>query len=1399
MKQFLAIVSILLFSTFFSAKIIASNTNWTPLLVNPEGNSYLKKHPKYIAKEQLRDWALFAILNKMGLDSTDLTHAIYDLSPIRDQFSEEIINFQHGQGRLGYLPNQEAIFLIPHQPNSDMLELNLADRYLMLHGTFPSKVHYYEYEIDTAQLSIQYRLNPNKSTENYQDSNRWGYREAVIANANQLNNFIESIDDLIQIRPLTGNSFFAAGRNFADQQDAISLDNVATIYKAIQSGEQFVFSLDPKLDHDAFASKIEDLVNNPRRVYELLFNREGLEIEEITFVNELVQKYRDELLLAAHDLRNNKNMWALNELEGSLSGVFESFQIDSLKNKDLSERQMKIVDDVWHMIIDAELIDVPNLKKDCINFKLLYEAIASLRGDYGLPNENVIDGNLWKILLSLVQDIPTYANQTNRAEQIKLFQNMLRKLNLASSTIEPRYEPKWLKDTEVGMTMFYTDYVMKSIGSNVDNIAEQFESFAPDFQHLEKLNFSRLLYEDYIEKYKGGRYWISSAHNGYEKFQDNNLRFSRASTQLNTQATSQLFDDSGYGSLEERLPHMEAIVNSWNQNYHQIAAFEKQYHKLNQYMKWSLALQWLIQTIDLTFLEEITIDYSYDFERWRKENKELKVFVQSPSLDKDLSIKQLEKIWGGVVLGGNPELVWETKKTRSNENEALQMERPGEYTFTAGMDRMVESKGYSFQSNTIVLSKKKGSDFEVTQPNRRWRKYSNEHSIRKNGDSLGIERMWGNFPAGSIQFDGNQVNFTASYLLQLNDLTQNSLEYPIEAITASPATSSILELPAYRTFVFKYQTGEEQSLVLNSFNPNHFLGELQNQTFMGHGTYNSRRTSVLLQPGVTLEGFVKPYRNTAIYFRNHKLVARFFKKSPKFKEDKKAWRSQKVYATNGLGKEKLELHHNEAVFYLEKPKNDSIFDAQDIDLIQQLNEHALQFTQQYSRKNTTITYYDLNDHSKSVSRKNLLWGISTRKRVKRMEYMLPKASSIQGIIHNPSTNAINLRSNAFWEVPLRPTSKQQEIVKTATQLMEADSTLIQIYQGMEGIQEMDNIAMSKIDSNNHLLRTAHQQMRTIPSQLIPNDVALVGINPFSKKPQFIYRNSANEIYIERPNLESIQVDFSTPGAFESMTKEALINHTAGAYELLDIIRRRTGKSKILLVGVENMLSPRKIWALHRDAQKGSDFDVHFYESHYNLNQSLSNLKANIETNPYKTLVLALRPLAADEKRSFESKGATVFDQGVNEYFLQSQIDRKEYQQIILLLNDTNLCDNDPLMINGDAFTLDEQINFFNNLKSTKDYIYVVGCRPTSLAGILHRSNHFKRVIWNDFNFQTNTMDNPIQQFWSKLTNQPSKNLDQLLNTLLIESFQAPETTTENGKLYIKTMIQQWESSPNKKL
>lgn len=183
-------------------------------------------------REQIADWAVYGTLLRAGLGSDAIRDATYSTSPVRLPHLASILDFDYGRGRRVLLRGDRTwLFYSEFDTNPGATLARLADQVRMETGAIPNKVEIFSYKLDVARGAIAMTREKTAAGSTL-FTPEFGYVEARIADASELEQFLNQIDDLTHV-DATGSAIALGGRRFKDERTGgVSIDDVAALYQA---------------------------------------------------------------------------------------------------------------------------------------------------------------------------------------------------------------------------------------------------------------------------------------------------------------------------------------------------------------------------------------------------------------------------------------------------------------------------------------------------------------------------------------------------------------------------------------------------------------------------------------------------------------------------------------------------------------------------------------------------------------------------------------------------------------------------------------------------------------------------------------------------------------------------------------------------------------------------------------------------------------------------------------------------------------------------------------------------------------------------------------------------------------------------------------------------------------
>ena len=246
----------------------------------------------------------------------------------------------------------------------------------------------------------------------------------------------------------------------------------------------------------------------------------------------------------------------------------------------------------------------------------LSKAIQKFQLDVSLIPTGILDQKTFSLLL-------------NRSKiKKKEFRNLswhLDKLHQDNSYQKGRYDGS-LQGTKVGMTLFYTDLIMKLLAIDYRGTAPEKDIFG--FKSIVNRKIGFTFYEE-LKKLPNTRFWLEKLSTGYDT-KSNHLYFDHCITRISNRSSSNLNTKKEYQANFESF----LFADWWSKNFSRVADYDQEYHRLNQIMKWSLIVHWMQEKECFSFLEEESVTRDFNFENWYSA-QDLRVDIPIPFKDRE--------------------------------------------------------------------------------------------------------------------------------------------------------------------------------------------------------------------------------------------------------------------------------------------------------------------------------------------------------------------------------------------------------------------------------------------------------------------------------------------------------------------------------------------------------------------------------------------------------------------------------------------------------------------------------------------------------------------------------------------------------------------------------------------
>jgi peptidoglycan hydrolase-like protein with peptidoglycan-binding domain len=194
----------------------------------------LQTLPEDEKDEQMRDWVVLSYVNNLEGDAKTKFAALYDFTPIRNDFMVPVSNYKHGESRSITLKSGELIVFVPYDsPKKDVYIARHSDEYRMVYGTKPQKAIIVEYQADSGNSPGASFIQTQILNQEDLFSEKMGYYESIVSTKEQLESFLKMIDDIVYVGMGNQQDLTLGGRKFSDfPMMGVNLEDLVVIYQA---------------------------------------------------------------------------------------------------------------------------------------------------------------------------------------------------------------------------------------------------------------------------------------------------------------------------------------------------------------------------------------------------------------------------------------------------------------------------------------------------------------------------------------------------------------------------------------------------------------------------------------------------------------------------------------------------------------------------------------------------------------------------------------------------------------------------------------------------------------------------------------------------------------------------------------------------------------------------------------------------------------------------------------------------------------------------------------------------------------------------------------------------------------------------------------------------------------
>jgi hypothetical protein len=187
-------------------------------------------------RDQMLDWALLAVLGDSTLDAAHLQEVLFDWTPGRTLYGNELASVEYGVTRSRLIGGNQVLALVPADvSDAEKRDLigEVADRMRVALGEKPSSIQVFEYTLDPGTASGRIRRGTRVGDEQLFGPS-YGYHEVSVADVEDLRRFLSQGTSLVGGRTGWLGLEVRGRRRFASPYLGLSVDHVATLWQAEQ-------------------------------------------------------------------------------------------------------------------------------------------------------------------------------------------------------------------------------------------------------------------------------------------------------------------------------------------------------------------------------------------------------------------------------------------------------------------------------------------------------------------------------------------------------------------------------------------------------------------------------------------------------------------------------------------------------------------------------------------------------------------------------------------------------------------------------------------------------------------------------------------------------------------------------------------------------------------------------------------------------------------------------------------------------------------------------------------------------------------------------------------------------------------------------------------------------------
>jgi hypothetical protein len=555
--------------------------------------SLLAPLPKGEVDEQLRDWALFGTLSKIGVGGQATVTAQPRRAPVRLPYFDEVYVNDYGSGRRAIVDQAGThilLFVDKAEPRPKVALARLADR--VRAETGQKFTTYHVFEIDRANVKDA-RLRVTRQADLSEPQlfgPDYGYAEMDVSSLQSMKDWLGKIDDLTFVE-VRGKSVMFGGRRFSDARErGVTLEDIIVLYRAQRTGVRLDgnpepgFSLDPTWNIRGLRRDLETLAADPCVGLKTMASEAMSASDEGKRLDRLARTLGPSLV---------------STLAASTEDPLIAFGLDARAAGGMSQSDCAKVSAALKTQLADIAKDLKAVESNFVGAGRLSQVPSEVRR---------AEASAGRVQNLYAQAAPGPVGEWVGAAYPLL---MARDQPSCARYDGPSQRDRSLEGTRVGMNLFYTDHIAKMWVTDHGRSAPILD--VPGFTTLLSLDLDPHWAAEKRAR-AATRLWFGLREGGLSS-NSSGLSFAHVSARVFAAGSG-----NGFHAAEAQPAEDSRQVFGWfDRNFESIMVHEQEFALLNQVMKWSAVAPWLVKKGLLDFLDNDTpaLERGLRFDRWR--------------------------------------------------------------------------------------------------------------------------------------------------------------------------------------------------------------------------------------------------------------------------------------------------------------------------------------------------------------------------------------------------------------------------------------------------------------------------------------------------------------------------------------------------------------------------------------------------------------------------------------------------------------------------------------------------------------------------------------------------------------------------------------------------------------